>query len=117
MDVPPFLICSIATTCNLHCKGCYARANGGFERNFASLKVDFVRADPVFGEGVGVDNAGMFQDFLQETDSAASSSCRCCDTIFHKPKLLIIIETRYQHFVLILKIPYLCRQRIRHKPI
>ncbi len=27
-DVPPFLICSIATTCNLHCKGCYARANG-----------------------------------------------------------------------------------------
>lgn len=28
IDVPPFLICSIATTCNLHCKGCYARANG-----------------------------------------------------------------------------------------
>ena len=28
MDVPPFLICSIAVTCNLHCKGCYARSNG-----------------------------------------------------------------------------------------
>ena len=28
VDIPPFLICSIATTCNLHCKGCYARANG-----------------------------------------------------------------------------------------
>ena len=28
LDVPPFLICSIATACNLHCKGCYARANG-----------------------------------------------------------------------------------------
>lgn len=28
VDVPPFLICSIATSCNLHCKGCYARANG-----------------------------------------------------------------------------------------
>ncbi|MBP5516032.1 MAG: radical SAM protein [Bacteroidales bacterium] len=28
VEVPPFLICSIATTCNLHCKGCYARANG-----------------------------------------------------------------------------------------
>lgn len=26
--VPPFLIASIATTCNLHCKGCYARSNG-----------------------------------------------------------------------------------------
>jgi len=28
LDVPPFLICSIATTCNLQCKGCYARNNG-----------------------------------------------------------------------------------------
>ena len=27
-DVPPFLISSISTTCNLHCKGCYARSNG-----------------------------------------------------------------------------------------
>ena len=28
LEVPPLLISSIATTCNLHCKGCYARANG-----------------------------------------------------------------------------------------
>lgn len=28
LDVPPFLICSIATVCNLQCKGCYARNNG-----------------------------------------------------------------------------------------
>ena len=28
LDVPPFLIASIATTCNLHCAGCYARKNG-----------------------------------------------------------------------------------------
>ncbi len=28
VDVPPFLICSISTICNLHCKGCYARSNG-----------------------------------------------------------------------------------------
>ena len=28
LEVPPFLISSISTTCNLHCKGCYARANG-----------------------------------------------------------------------------------------
>lgn len=27
-DVPPFLISSISTTCNLYCKGCYARSNG-----------------------------------------------------------------------------------------
>lgn len=28
IEVPPFLISSIATACNLHCKGCYARSNG-----------------------------------------------------------------------------------------
>ncbi|MBQ8096304.1 MAG: radical SAM protein, partial [Prevotella sp.] len=28
IDVPPFIICSISTICNLHCKGCYARSNG-----------------------------------------------------------------------------------------
>jgi len=28
LDVPPLLISSIATTCNLHCAGCYARSNG-----------------------------------------------------------------------------------------
>lgn len=28
IEVPPFLISSISTTCNLHCKGCYARSNG-----------------------------------------------------------------------------------------
>ena len=27
--IPPFLIASIASSCNLHCSGCYARANGG----------------------------------------------------------------------------------------
>ncbi|MBO7467099.1 MAG: radical SAM protein [Bacteroidaceae bacterium] len=28
LEVPPFLISSISTICNLHCKGCYARSNG-----------------------------------------------------------------------------------------
>ncbi len=28
LDAPPFLISSISTTCNLHCKGCYVRSNG-----------------------------------------------------------------------------------------
>ena len=26
--VPPFLICSITSQCDLHCKGCYSRSNG-----------------------------------------------------------------------------------------
>lgn len=28
VEVPPFLISSVSTTCNLDCKGCYARKNG-----------------------------------------------------------------------------------------
>ena len=38
LAVPPFLIASIATTCNLHCKGCYARSNGIAEDNEAQQK-------------------------------------------------------------------------------
>ena len=29
VHIPPFLIASIASSCNLRCAGCYARANGG----------------------------------------------------------------------------------------
>lgn len=44
IQIPPFLIASIATTCNLQCKGCYARKNGiaddpGKERK-SSLSAD-----------------------------------------------------------------------------
>ena len=38
LSVPPFLIASISTTCNLHCKGCYARSNGIAEDNAAQQK-------------------------------------------------------------------------------
>lgn len=37
-EVPPFLISSISTTCNLHCKGCYARSNGIAEDEKANQK-------------------------------------------------------------------------------
>lgn len=37
-DIPPFLISSIATQCNLHCKGCYARSNGIAEDDEANRK-------------------------------------------------------------------------------
>lgn len=39
IHVPPFLICSIATQCNLHCKGCYARSNG-----IANDNADYAKA-------------------------------------------------------------------------
>jgi len=38
LEVPPFLISSISTTCNLHCKGCYARSNGIAEDSEAERK-------------------------------------------------------------------------------
>ncbi|MCR4614064.1 MAG: radical SAM protein [Bacteroidaceae bacterium] len=38
LEVPPFLISSVSTVCNLHCKGCYARANGIAEDNDAAAK-------------------------------------------------------------------------------
>lgn len=38
IDVPPFLICSISTTCNLACKGCYARTNGIAATDTSQLK-------------------------------------------------------------------------------
>ncbi len=38
LEVPPFLISSISTTCNLHCKGCYARSNGIAEDEEADRK-------------------------------------------------------------------------------
>ena len=38
LEIPPFLISSIATTCNLHCKGCYARNNGIAEDKEESRK-------------------------------------------------------------------------------
>lgn len=38
LEVPPFLISSISTTCNLHCKGCYARSNGIAEDDATNQK-------------------------------------------------------------------------------
>ena len=38
LEVPLFLISSISTTCNLHCKGCYARSNGIAEDEAARQK-------------------------------------------------------------------------------
>ncbi|MBS7006827.1 radical SAM protein [Anaerostipes sp.] len=34
--IPPFLIASITSRCNLYCKGCYARANGACTEGFDS---------------------------------------------------------------------------------
>ena len=44
--IPPFLIASITTQCNLHCKGCYARANHScYDRVSAKNAPQLLRAE------------------------------------------------------------------------
>ena len=47
LHVPMFLICSITSSCNLHCKGCYARANGTMVSGNMDLFMDNRNLIPV----------------------------------------------------------------------
>lgn len=55
-DVPPFLISSISVTCNLHCKGCYARSNGIAEDEEESRKTTLTPEQwrEIFAEAAGM---------------------------------------------------------------
>ncbi len=50
--IPPFLIASITTSCNLHCKGCYARANHNCvdDNEHSPQMLSTARWDSIFGE-------------------------------------------------------------------
>jgi MoaA/NifB/PqqE/SkfB family radical SAM enzyme len=48
--VPPFLIASIATKCNLHCAGCYARANHACGDRAAPRELSAERWGELFSE-------------------------------------------------------------------
>jgi len=48
--VPPFLIASIATRCNLHCAGCYARANHACTDKAAKNELSAERWGEIFAE-------------------------------------------------------------------
>lgn len=48
--IPPFLIASITSTCNLHCKGCYARANHSCGDTEAKKHLSAKEWDHVFNE-------------------------------------------------------------------
>lgn len=49
-SVPPFLIASVATRCNLHCAGCYARANGACADGPAKEELSAARWGELFRE-------------------------------------------------------------------
>lgn len=48
--IPPFLISSIATNCNLHCAGCYARANGACSNEVQQNEMSFTDWKRIFTE-------------------------------------------------------------------
>lgn len=48
--VPPFLIASVATRCNLHCSGCYARANHTCTDQIAKTEMSAARWGELFRE-------------------------------------------------------------------
>ena len=54
LEVPPFLIASIATTCNLQCKGCYARNNGIASDTPARDTLDAEQWQALFKEAAGM---------------------------------------------------------------
>lgn len=53
-DVPPFLICSIASTCNLQCAGCYARHTGIAGDEPTRNMISAVSWGNIFREAVGL---------------------------------------------------------------
>lgn len=52
--IPPFLIASVASRCNLHCAGCYARATGGCGETKNDLSADEWRRVFRQAEEIGV---------------------------------------------------------------
>jgi MoaA/NifB/PqqE/SkfB family radical SAM enzyme len=48
--IPPFLIASITSQCNLHCEGCYARANNACGENFKQEELTTEQWKQIFRE-------------------------------------------------------------------
>lgn len=52
--IPPFLIASIASQCNLFCKGCYARANHQCTENACQDELNCAQWEKIFREAKGL---------------------------------------------------------------
>lgn len=48
--IPPFIIASITNNCNLHCEGCYARANNSCNDSTSDKLLSAVQWDTIFKE-------------------------------------------------------------------
>lgn len=54
LQVPPFLIASIASQCNLHCAGCYARAGGACCSNRETADLTAAEWEDIFAQAAGL---------------------------------------------------------------
>lgn len=54
VHIPPFLIASIASSCNLRCSGCYARANGGCGNETVPQEMNADDWQRIFSEASGI---------------------------------------------------------------
>lgn len=54
IHVPPYLIASIASSCNLHCAGCYARAGGACSEAACEDTLDAGEWERIFGEAASM---------------------------------------------------------------
>jgi len=50
VHIPPFLIASVASQCNLYCTGCYARAGGICDTTMVKTEMNAEDWNRVFGE-------------------------------------------------------------------
>lgn len=57
LHVPPFLIASIASQCNLHCAGCYARAGGGCGSSSGKSDMDTLQWGNIFDQAAKLGTA------------------------------------------------------------
>lgn len=48
--IPPFIMASVASNCNLYCKGCYARANNNCSEKLQDQEVSKERWEQIFNE-------------------------------------------------------------------
>lgn len=52
--IPPFLIASVASQCNLHCAGCYARAGGACGESRSAADLSGEKWESLFAEAAGL---------------------------------------------------------------
>ena len=52
--IPPFLIASVTSKCNLHCKGCYARANHSCHDKEAENQLSDAEWEDIFRQAKGI---------------------------------------------------------------